>query len=86
MLERRVVVTGMGVISPIGNNPDEFWDSLAACRSGIGRITAFDPSEFASQIGGEVKNFDPTELDLSLSNSFGFGGHNGTLVFRRFSK
>lgn len=56
---RRVVVTGIGVISPIGNNPDEFWDSLANGRNGIGRITAFDPSKFPSQIAGEVKNFDP---------------------------
>lgn len=58
---RRVVVTGIGVISPIGNNPDEFWDSLANGRNGIGRITAFDPSEFPSQIAGEVRDFDPSE-------------------------
>jgi len=61
MSTRRVVVTGIGVVSPIGNNPDEFWDSLAAGRSGIGRITAFDPSEFPSQIAGELKDFDPTQ-------------------------
>ena len=59
MTERRVVVTGMGVMTPIGNNPDEFWNALAAGRSGISRITAFDPSEFASQIAGEIKDFDP---------------------------
>ena len=61
MTERRVVVTGMGVMTPIGNNPDEFWNALAAGRSGISRITAFDPSEFASQIAGEIKDFDPAQ-------------------------
>ncbi len=62
MSSRRVVVTGIGVVTPIGNNPDEFWDSLANGRSGIGRITAFDASEFPTQISGELKNFDPTEF------------------------
>jgi|GEM_PF-2096474 len=61
MTERRVVVTGMGVLSPIGKNPDEFWDAMAACRNGISRITAFDPSEFAAQIAGEIKDFDPAQ-------------------------
>ena len=61
MSSRRVVVTGIGVVSPIGNNPDEFWDSLANGRSGIGRITSFDASEFPTQISGELKNFDPTQ-------------------------
>ncbi|MDP8235047.1 MAG: beta-ketoacyl-ACP synthase II [Candidatus Erginobacter occultus] len=61
MSSRRVVVTGIGVLSPIGNNPDEFWDSLAHGRNGIGRITAFDPSGFASQIAGELKNFDASQ-------------------------
>ena len=59
MTEKRVVVTGIGVFSPIGNNADEYWDSLSHGRGGIGRLTAFDPSPFTSQIGGEVKNFDP---------------------------
>ncbi len=59
MNERRVVVTGLGVISPIGNTPDELWDSLSHGRGGIGRLTAFDASAFTSQIGGEVKDFDP---------------------------
>ncbi len=61
MSQRRVVVTGRGVISPIGNNPDEFWTALAECRSGISRITAFDPSEFAAQIAGEIKDLDVTQ-------------------------
>jgi 3-oxoacyl-[acyl-carrier-protein] synthase II len=61
MASRRVVVTGIGILSPIGNNPDEFWDALANGRNGIGRITAFDPSGFPSQIAGELKNFDASQ-------------------------
>ncbi len=59
MPARRVVVTGLGVVSPIGKNADEFWDSLSHSRGGIGRLTAFDVSRFSSRIGGEVKNFEP---------------------------
>ncbi len=59
MSDRKVVVTGLGVVSPIGNDVNAFFDSLANCRSGIGKITAFDPSAFSSQIAGEVKDFDP---------------------------
>ena len=60
MTIRRVVVTGLGIISPVGNTIPEAWDNLIAGRSGIARITRFDPSPFASQIAGEVKNFDAT--------------------------
>ncbi len=60
MEKRRVVVTGMGVICPVGNTKDEFWKSLCEGRSGAGRVTYFDPSLFSSQIDAEVKNFDPT--------------------------
>ena len=58
MSKRRVVVTGLGIISPVGNTIPEVWDNLVAGRSGIARITRFDPTPFASQIAGEVKNFD----------------------------
>ncbi|MCD6328492.1 beta-ketoacyl-ACP synthase II [bacterium] len=58
-LERRVVITGVGVVSPVGIGVENFWDSLTSGRSGIGRITRFDPSECASQVAGEVKDFDP---------------------------
>ncbi|MBL8478373.1 MAG: beta-ketoacyl-ACP synthase II [Sterolibacteriaceae bacterium] len=60
MSRRRVVVTGLGVISPVGNSVPEAWDNLTAGRSGIGRITKFDPAAFKAQIAGEVKNFDVT--------------------------
>ncbi|MBL7085044.1 MAG: beta-ketoacyl-ACP synthase II [Candidatus Omnitrophica bacterium] len=55
----RVVVTGLGVVTPVGNNVDVFWSSLIAGKSGIQRITQFDPAQYDSQIAGEVKGFDP---------------------------
>jgi 3-oxoacyl-[acyl-carrier-protein] synthase II len=55
---RRVVVTGLGIISPVGNTIAEAWDNLIAGRTGIARITRFDPSQFASHMAGEVKNFE----------------------------
>ncbi|MCK5305641.1 MAG: beta-ketoacyl-ACP synthase II [Candidatus Omnitrophica bacterium] len=58
----RVVITGVGVITPIGNNKQEFWQSLISGYSGIGRITKFDVSQYAAQIAGEVKDFDPSGL------------------------
>ncbi len=59
---RRVVVTGMGVISPVGNNVDEFWSSLIEGKSGITTVTKFDPSDFKTRIAGEVKNFNPEPI------------------------
>jgi len=59
---RRVAVTGIGVRSPIGSTPEEVWDNAVNGRSGIGRIACFDPSDFTSQIAGEVKDFDPAAL------------------------
>ncbi|MDR2111128.1 MAG: beta-ketoacyl-ACP synthase II [Spirochaetaceae bacterium] len=58
MAKRRVVVTGMGIISPIGNSVEEFKNSLKEGKSGIGRITQFDTAGFDAIIAGEVKNFD----------------------------
>lgn len=58
MNERRVVITGTGIVSCVGNSVVEFWDSLVNGRCGLGRITRFDVSEYRTQIGGEVKNFD----------------------------
>jgi 3-oxoacyl-[acyl-carrier-protein] synthase II len=56
--KRRVVITGLGIISPVGNTIPEAWSNIVAGRSGITRITRFDATAFASQIAGEVKNFD----------------------------
>jgi len=55
---RRVVVTGLGIVCPIGNTVAEAWSSVLAGKSGIGRITHFDASSLSSRIAGEVKNFD----------------------------
>ncbi|MDE7298284.1 MAG: beta-ketoacyl-ACP synthase II [Lachnospiraceae bacterium] len=59
---KRVVVTGMGVISPIGNSVEEFWDNVKKGTVGIGPITYFDPSEYRAKVAGQVKNFDPSEF------------------------
>lgn len=55
----RVVITGMGVISPLGNTVEQFWSRLAAGESGIGPITSFDTAHFSTRIAGEVREFDP---------------------------
>jgi 3-oxoacyl-[acyl-carrier-protein] synthase II len=60
MSERRVVITGIGVVSPVGNDLETFWQSLKAGRSGIGRISAFDPAKFDCRIAGEARGYDPT--------------------------
>ena len=56
---RRVVITGMGLVSPLGNDLKSFWDNLSNGRSGIGPITLFDVAQYDCRIAGEVKNFDP---------------------------
>jgi 3-oxoacyl-[acyl-carrier-protein] synthase II len=56
---RRVVITGLGAVTPCGNSAAETWAALIAGRSGLGRITRFDPAGCTAQIAGEVKNFDP---------------------------
>jgi len=58
-MKRRVAITGLGVISPVGNDVPSAWESLKAGRGGIGRLTRFDPSAFDSQVAGEVKGFEP---------------------------
>ena len=60
MARRRVVVTGLGLISPVGNSVEEGWQNILAGRSGIGPITRFDASTFSARIAGEVKDFDIT--------------------------
>ena len=58
MPERRVVITGLGVISPVGNDKNEFWNNLLAGKSGIGLIDRFDVSQFPTRIAAQVQNFD----------------------------
>lgn len=59
--KRRVVVTGLGIISPVGNSIEESWKNIVDGKTGITNITKFDAGAFASQVGGEVKGFDPKE-------------------------
>src|SRR3954452_4234412 len=61
-LQRRVVITGLGLICAVGNTTDEVWPALLAGKSGVGRITGFDAAQFACQIAAEVKNFDPLKF------------------------
>ena len=59
MEKRRVVITGLGTVNPLGNNVSASWDAAMAGKCGIGPITQFDASEFKCKLAGEVKNFDP---------------------------
>ncbi|MFN3374368.1 MAG: beta-ketoacyl synthase N-terminal-like domain-containing protein, partial [Chloroflexus sp.] len=59
-MERRVVVTGMGAISPLGLSVAELWQGIVTARSGVGPITLFDPAGFDTRFAAEVKGFDPT--------------------------
>ena len=59
MKMRRVVVTGCGVVSPVGIGKNSVWDSLTTGRSGVGKITHFDAKDFDSRIAGEINDFEP---------------------------
>lgn len=69
MNSRRVVVTGLGMISPLGNTVEDSWQSLIAGKSGIGKIESFDADGFATQIAGQIKNFDISQYDLSAKDA-----------------
>ena len=60
MSNRRVVITGLGLLTPVGNTVEESWKNIIAGKSGIAPITAFDASQFSARISGSVKNFDPS--------------------------
>ena len=62
MNERRVVITGMGVITPLGNDLETFWSNLKNGVSGIGPIDAFDTTGYDCKIGGQVRDFDPKQF------------------------
>ena len=58
--DRRVVITGLGVVTPLGHELETFWKNLVSGACGIDKISSFDATPFDTQIAGEVKNFDPT--------------------------
>ena len=60
-MDRKVVVTGLGAITPLGNDIDTLWNNLIAGKLGIGQITRFDTTDYAVKIGAEVKDFDPKD-------------------------
>ena len=86
--DRRVVVTGLGVVTPLGHQLDVFWNKLVTGQCGIDRITSFDPAPFDTRMAGEVKNFDPAPAFPSPKeirrtdrfSQFGiFAGHHALL-------
>ena len=90
MSRRRVVVTGLGIVSPVGNTVAETWENILAGKSGIGPITRFDASAFKARIAGEVKGFDVADLSVAQGSApHGYlhplrhgGGHSGVPGFR----
>ena len=58
-MERRVVITGLGAVTPIGNDVDTFWENLKAGKCGITKITKFDSTDFKAHVAAEVKDFHP---------------------------
>ncbi len=61
-MKRRVVITGLGTVNPLGNSVSVFWDAIRAGKSGIGPITRFDAAEYPSRIAGELKDFSPGDF------------------------
>ncbi len=60
-MNRRVVITGMGAVTPIGNDLSTTWENMVAGKSGMARVTLFDPSPYGTHFGGEIKDFDPND-------------------------
>ena len=85
---RRVVITGMGAITPLGHDVQTLWSNLIAGKSGIGPITLFDCAKFDCRIAGEVRDFDPVKFfkvpkDVCISPSPPQRARWPTLAFPR---
>ena len=71
-MSRRVVVTGMGAVTPIGNNVKDFWENVKKGTVGIGPITKFDTTDYKAHLAAEVKDFDPTiAMDKKIRTTYG---------------
>ena len=70
MGQRRVVITGLGCISPVGNNVADMWNAVTSGKSGIGPITRFDASAFSTTFAGEVKNFQLEDYIMEWQQVF----------------
>ncbi len=68
-MKRRVVVTGLGAITPLGNNVNDFWTGIKEGKNGIDFITKFDTTEFKAKVAAEVKGYDPVEFGISKKDS-----------------
>ena len=77
MTKRRVVITGMGCISPVGNTVEEAWENVKNGKSGVGKITLFDASRLPVKIAAEVKNFD---IEKALSLCYKLLKDNGNII------
>ena len=74
-MKRRVVVTGLGAVTPIGNDVESFWSGIKSAKNGIDEITLFNHENLKVKMAGEVKNFDPTlymDKKESIYNSCGY--------------
>jgi len=69
MTKRRIVITGMGIISPVGNKISECWENIVGGKSGIGKIESFDTDGSATQIAAAVKDFDVTDYDMTVKDA-----------------
>ena len=69
MSKRRVVITGMGILSPVGNDLTTAWNNIVGGVSGIGPITHFDTSAYSTRIAGEIRDFDPSRWICLLYTS-----------------
>ena len=70
IMERRVVITGMGTVNPLANDIESTWEKMLEGKSGIGKITSFNTDEYRCKIGGELKNFDLAafNIDSKMAN------------------
>ena len=85
-MSRRVVVTGMGAVTPIGNNVKDFWENVKKGTVGIGPITKFDTTDYKAHLAAEVKDFDPTiamdkKIHIAASHTFTFLSYIISLLY-----